>query len=152
MVRGVSITIFSCILTSIAVKHVFLDLDAVFSVGFIFVLVEAVNPRKSLGFNGIDRSHAILRYLVILGNHAASKRLAEIDQMCAYLSLSLQAGDQNLHQSGSKQTLEMGTSVDELMQPFSFTQEHTHLEPMQALTPAVESDSHSDLNALGRSE
>ncbi|KAH6685845.1 hypothetical protein F5X68DRAFT_241104 [Plectosphaerella plurivora] len=66
-------------------KNAFLDLDAVFSVGFIFVLVEAINRGKNLGKSGIEGSRSILKYLVGLGNRAAAKRLAEMDQMCAHL-------------------------------------------------------------------
>ncbi|GKT83823.1 fungal specific transcription factor domain-containing protein [Colletotrichum tofieldiae] len=65
----------------ILAKNAFLDLDATFSVGFVFVLVEAINPGKGLGFKGIDGSRAILRYLVTLGNRAAGNRLAELDQI-----------------------------------------------------------------------
>ncbi|KAL0936057.1 fungal specific transcription factor domain-containing protein [Colletotrichum truncatum] len=74
----------------ILAKNAFLDLDATFSVGYIFVLVEAINPGKSLGFKGIEGSRAILRYLVSLGNRAAANRLAELDQMCMHLALPVQ--------------------------------------------------------------
>jgi proline utilization trans-activator len=52
-------------------KHAFLDLDATFSVGFIFVLVEAIDPGKNMGLEGINGCRAILRYLADLGNRAA---------------------------------------------------------------------------------
>lgn len=71
----------------ILAKHAFLDLDATFTVGFIFVLVEAINPGKSLGYEGIEGSRAILVYQMQLGNRAAAKRLEELDQMCASLPL-----------------------------------------------------------------
>ncbi|KAH0426602.1 fungal specific transcription factor domain-containing protein [Colletotrichum camelliae] len=58
---------------AILAKNAFHDLDATFSVGYIFVLVEAINPGKNLGFKGIDGSRSILRYLVGLGNRAAAR-------------------------------------------------------------------------------
>ncbi|POR30990.1 Uncharacterized protein TPAR_08800, partial [Tolypocladium paradoxum] len=70
---------------SIIAKNAFLDLDAVFSVGFVFVLVDVIAPGRDLGAYGIEVSRYILSYLAQLGNRAASRRLAELDQMCAHL-------------------------------------------------------------------
>ncbi|KAF9869750.1 fungal specific transcription factor domain-containing protein [Colletotrichum karsti] len=95
----------------ILAKNAFLDLDATFSVGYIFVLVEAINPGKSLGFKGIDGSRAILRYLVGLGNRAAANRLAELDQMCVHLALPVQHGTGQTPQQ---------SLTDLLTKPFSF--------------------------------
>ncbi|OHW93436.1 fungal specific transcription factor domain-containing protein [Colletotrichum incanum] len=96
----------------ILAKNAFLDLDATFSVGFVFVLVEAINPGKSLGFKGIDGSRAILRYLVTLGNRAAGNRLAELDQMCTHLALPV-------NQSHGQTPQE--SFMDLLTQTFSFS-------------------------------
>ncbi|KAK1676112.1 hypothetical protein BDP55DRAFT_693760 [Colletotrichum godetiae] len=96
----------------ILAKNAFLDLDATFSVGFVFVLVEAINPGNILGHKGIDGSRAILRYLVALGNRPAASRLAELDQMCTHLALPVhQSGGQTPHPS----------FIDLLTQKFSFS-------------------------------
>ncbi|KAK6227416.1 fungal specific transcription factor domain-containing protein [Colletotrichum tabaci] len=101
----------------ILAKNAFLDLDAAFSVGFVFVLVEAVSPGKGLGFKGVEGSRAILRYLVGLGNRAAASRLAELDQMCAHLSLSVrQPTDHTPQEEASSSSF-----IDLLTQPFSFS-------------------------------
>lgn len=60
--------------------------------GFIFVLVEAINPGSGKGTSGIEGARDILKYLRSLGNYAAAKRLAEIDSMCSHLSLSWPGG------------------------------------------------------------
>lgn len=49
------------------------------------MLVEIIAPGRSLGACGISVSRGILTHLMDLGNHAASRRLAELDQMCAHL-------------------------------------------------------------------
>jgi proline utilization trans-activator len=90
-------------------KNTFLDLDAVFSAGFVFVLVEIIAPGRSLGACGIGVSRGILTHLMDLGNHAASRRLAELDQMCAHLGPY-----QALEQLGQS------TSTDTLSGVFSF--------------------------------
>ncbi|KAL2874406.1 hypothetical protein SGCOL_010386 [Colletotrichum sp. CLE4] len=96
----------------ILAKNAFLDLDATFSVGFVFVLVEAINPGNILGHKGIDGSRVILRYLVALGNRPAASRLAELDQMCTHLALPVhQSGGQTPHPS----------FIDLLTQKFSFS-------------------------------
>ncbi|KAH8672931.1 hypothetical protein BGZ61DRAFT_427508 [Ilyonectria robusta] len=71
--------------TELIAKNAFLDLDILFSVGFIFVLVEAIHPDTNLGLGGIEGSRHVLQYLVTVGNRAAAKRLAELDQMCIHL-------------------------------------------------------------------
>lgn len=93
-------------------KNAFLDLDATFSVGYVFVLVQAINPGKGLGHTGIDGSRAILRYLAMLGNRPAASRLAELDQMCLHLALPV-------HQSGIQAPQE--SFIDLMAQPFSFS-------------------------------
>lgn len=96
-----------------------MDLDATFSVGFIFVLVEAINPGKGLGFKGIEGSRAILRYLVTLGNRAAASRLAELDQMCTHLALPV-------HQASGQTPQE--SFMDLLTQTFSFSSGYGNLD------------------------
>lgn len=79
------LTVIANLLPLVAAKHAFLDLDAVFSAGFVFVLVEMIVPGRNLGACGIRVSRRILSHLVELGNRAASRRLTELDQMCAHL-------------------------------------------------------------------
>jgi proline utilization trans-activator len=69
-----------------------LDIDTIFSVGFIYVLVEVIYPTKISGTAGIEGVRVILQYLNALGNQGAKKRLAEIDHMRSYLSSQLQQG------------------------------------------------------------
>ncbi|KAL6922669.1 hypothetical protein FSST1_006695 [Fusarium sambucinum] len=92
----------------IIAKHAFLDLDCLFSTGFIFVLAVIVNSDKAQAYEGIESVRSILMYLANLGNRAATKRLAEIDQMCASLTLQTETPDMNVRQP------------EMLMQPFSF--------------------------------
>ncbi|CCF41839.1 hypothetical protein CH063_11995 [Colletotrichum higginsianum] len=107
----------------ILAKNAFLDLDAAFSVGFVFVLVEAVSPGKGLGFKGVEGSRAILRYLVGLGNRAAASRLAELDQMCAHLSLSVRQPTGQTPQEEASSSF-----MDLLTQPFSFSSGYGNVE------------------------
>ncbi|RGP62708.1 hypothetical protein FSPOR_9095 [Fusarium sporotrichioides] len=89
-------------------KHAFLDLDCLFSAGFIFVLAVIIDSDKAQAYEGIESVRSILSHLSTLGNRAATKRLDEIDQMCAGLAL---------------QTETPGVDVGQpevLMQPFSF--------------------------------
>ena len=104
-------------------KNAFLDLDAVFSAGFVFVLVEIIAPGRSLGACGISVSRGILTHLMDLGNHAASRRLAELDQMCAHLGPY-----QALEQQGSS------TSTDTLSGVFSFER---GFETQSQINPAI---------------
>lgn len=94
-------------MTNIA-KHAFLDLDCIFSAGFIFVLAVAVKSAKDQAYDGIHSARSLLQYLANLGNRAAAKRLAEIDQMCAHLDLPTETP-----------TMEDIQPLA-LMQPFSF--------------------------------
>ncbi|KAL6884748.1 hypothetical protein GGI43DRAFT_419296 [Trichoderma evansii] len=89
-------------------KHAFLDLDCIFSAGFIFVLAVAVNSARGQAYDGIDSARSLLKYLANLGNRAAAKRLVEIDQMCAHLALPMETPNME----------EIQPVV--LMQPFSF--------------------------------
>ncbi|KAI9168076.1 hypothetical protein HJFPF1_04220 [Paramyrothecium foliicola] len=89
-------------------KHAFLDLDCIFSAGFIFVLAVTINSGQGQAYEGIDSARSILMYLANLGNRAAAKRLAEINQMCASLALQTDTPDVNV------------TQPQTLMQPFSF--------------------------------
>ncbi|KAF5713655.1 transcription activator [Fusarium globosum] len=92
----------------IIAKHAFLDLDCLFSAGFIFVLAVIINSDKAQAYQGIERVRSILTHLSNLGNRAATKRLAEIDQMCTSLTLETETPDVEAAQPQM------------LMQPFSF--------------------------------
>ncbi|EXA35168.1 hypothetical protein FOVG_13930 [Fusarium oxysporum f. sp. pisi HDV247] len=92
----------------IIAKHAFLDLDCLFSTGFIFVLAVIINSDKAQAYQGIESVRSILKHLSNLGNRAATKRLAEIDQMCASLTLETETPDVEAAQPQM------------LMQPFSF--------------------------------
>ncbi|EXK38445.1 hypothetical protein FOMG_08837 [Fusarium oxysporum f. sp. melonis 26406] len=92
----------------IIAKHAFLDLDCLFSTGFIFVLAVIINSDKAQAYQGIESVRSILMHLSNLGNRAATKRLAEIDQMCASLTLETETPDVDAAQPQM------------LMQPFSF--------------------------------
>lgn len=100
-------------------KHAFLDLDAAFSVGFIFVLVEAINPTKGLGIDGIEGSRTVLGYQALQGNQAAAKRLEELDHMCASLSLPVQQHKPARMQTHSSPQLTLAPN-EVFTQPFSF--------------------------------
>lgn len=100
-------------------KHAFLDLDATFSVGFIFVLVEAIDLGKNLGLEGINGCRSILRYLADLGNRAAASRLAGLEQMCAHLKPV-----QNIVDPALQGTSATSTAIGTLTQPFSFATGH----------------------------
>lgn len=69
-------------------KNAFHDLDVLFSVGFVFILVEAINPDKNLGLYGVEESKRILQYLITVGNQAALKRYTELHQMSIHLQHS----------------------------------------------------------------
>lgn len=69
-------------------KNTFHDLDVLFSVGFNFILVEAINPDKNLGVYGVEESQRILQYLITAGNQAALKRYSELHQMSIHLEHS----------------------------------------------------------------
>lgn len=87
------------------------------------MLVEAVSPGKGLGFKGVEGSRAILRYLVGLGNRAAASRLAELDQMCAHLSLSVRQPTGQTPQEEASSSF-----MDLLTQPFSFSSGYGNVE------------------------
>ncbi|KAJ9661442.1 hypothetical protein H2201_006473 [Coniosporium apollinis] len=71
-------------------KFGFFDLDATFSVAFVFVLVESIYSSKGSDLFGIHGTLGIFHYLTQHGNRAASKRLADIEQMCDHLSIPLE--------------------------------------------------------------
>ncbi|KAH6957361.1 hypothetical protein DER45DRAFT_569686 [Fusarium avenaceum] len=79
----------------IIARHAFLDLDCLFSTGFIFALAVITNSDKVHAGEGIETVRGILMHLSNLGNQAATKRLTEIDQMCA--SLGLETETPNIH-------------------------------------------------------
>ncbi|CAJ0547369.1 Ff.00g041230.m01.CDS01 [Fusarium sp. VM40] len=93
----------------IIARHAFLDLDCLFSTGFTFALAVIINSDKVHAGEGIETVRGILMHLSNLGNQAATKRLTEIDQMCA--SLGLETETPNTH-IGEPQAL---------MQPFSLS-------------------------------
>ncbi|KAH7334191.1 hypothetical protein BKA66DRAFT_517567 [Pyrenochaeta sp. MPI-SDFR-AT-0127] len=97
-------------------KNAFLDLDATFSAGFIFVLVEAINPGNTLGHRGIDGARGILRYLVGLGNRVAATRLDELNRMCQHLELLLPPENTSPEQQRPPDR----SDFEVLSRPFSF--------------------------------
>ncbi|KPM39058.1 hypothetical protein AK830_g7493 [Neonectria ditissima] len=112
--------------TELIAKNAFLDLDILFSVGFVFVLVEAIYPDSNLGLSGIEDSRHILQYLVAVGNRAAAKRLGELDQMCIHLRPSQD-------QAHISQDLPYETTT----QPFSFDPSENTASAMPAtINPA----------------
>ena len=74
-------------LTEYLAKNTFLDLDSLFSVAFVFVLVKVIAPSSDVGVNGIEASRHILHYLSNFENQAATKRLTELNQMCTHLGI-----------------------------------------------------------------
>ena len=81
------------------------------------MLVEAIDPGKNLGLEGINGCRSILRYLTDLGNRAAANRLAELEQMCAHLAPTQSAED-------TTATSNTPTAIGTLTQPFSFATVH----------------------------
>ncbi|KAF4966457.1 hypothetical protein FSARC_5863 [Fusarium sarcochroum] len=114
----------------IIAKHAFLDLDCLFSTGFIFVLAVIINSDKAQAYEGIESVRSILMHLSNLGNRAATKRLAEIDQMCTSLTLETETPDVDVVQPQM------------LMQPFSFNPATHHVSgvvPVPLGEPQVQS-------------
>ena len=72
----------------------FFDLDAALSSAFVFVLVETIHPDASRGCGnrGIGDASNVLKYLTSRGNRAAAKRLADIEQICDQLGISISDG------------------------------------------------------------
>lgn len=76
-------------------KFGFFDLDAIFSTAFVFVLAEvAVRPQETNRSDGVGRQRirgaaSMMEYLSSCGNRVATKRLADIRQMCSYLDLDV---------------------------------------------------------------
>ncbi|KAL2203566.1 hypothetical protein CC79DRAFT_1371616 [Sarocladium strictum] len=98
------------LLLGLSAKHAFLDLDCLFSAGFVYVLAVVINPAQSAAYDGISSARSILRYLSNLGNRAAAKRLAELDQMWAHLAVPNETPSSDL------------MDPELLMQTFSFGQ------------------------------
>lgn len=131
-------------------KHAFLDLDAAFSVGFIFVLVEAINPTKGLGTDGIEGSLTILSYQALQGNRAASKRLEELNHMCASLSLPVQQHGPARTQTQASPQLTIAPN-EVLSQPFSFDSGYNAINPMDySMTRDISSEVPQPAQARGQ--
>ncbi|KAK1625535.1 hypothetical protein BDP81DRAFT_328235 [Colletotrichum phormii] len=127
----------------ILAKNASLDLDATFSVGYVFVLVEAIDPGNLLGHKGIDGSRAILRYLVALGNRTAASRLAELDQMCTHLALPVhQSGGQTPHQS----------FIDLLTQKFSYSSGYGNVDVAPEGPSAIDGPATPSAQGLSRTQ
>lgn len=104
-------------------KHAFLDLDCLFSTGFIFVLAVMVNSDKGKAYEGIESVRSILLHLSNLGNRAAAKRLTEIDMMCSSLALETELPDIDAGQP------------EMLLQPFSLDLESHPVPGELAMAP-----------------
>ncbi|KAK1722606.1 uncharacterized protein BDZ83DRAFT_582762 [Colletotrichum acutatum] len=128
--------------SKILAKNAFLDLDATFSVGYVFVLVQAINPGKGLGHQGIDGSRAILRYLAALGNRPAARRLAELDQMCSHLALPV-------YQSGIQAPEE--SFMDLMAQPFSFSTSYRNSDAAPEGPSTSEGSARANIQGLSSS-
>ena len=74
----------------------------------------AINSAQGPAYDGIGSARSILRYLANLGNRAASRRLAELDQMCAHLSVQTETPNQEV------------IRPELLMQSFSFGRTSSH--------------------------
>ncbi|SCN68650.1 related to positive activator of transcription [Fusarium fujikuroi] len=120
----------------IIAKHAFLDLDCLFSTGFIFVLAVIINSDKAQAYQGIESVRSILTHLSNLGNRAATKRLAEIDQMCTSLTLETETPDVEAAQPQM------------LMQPFSF--QASGAAPIASSEP--QDQDLTSVNALGEQD
>ena len=103
-----------CLTSRVSAKHAFLDLDCIFSAGFVYVLAVAINSAQGPAYDGIGTARSILRYLTNLGNRAAAKRLAELDQMWAHLAGTAATPDSDL------------IAPEVLMQTFTFERRPEH--------------------------
>jgi proline utilization trans-activator len=74
---------------SSAAKFGFFDLDALFSAAFVFVLAEKISPRTPTDPCGIRDAASLMGWLSASGNKAATKRLADIHQMCSHLGIAV---------------------------------------------------------------
>lgn len=70
-------------------KFGFFDLDALFSAAFVFVLTEKITPRQPTDPSGIRSAVSLMDWLSTCGNKVATKRLADIYQMCSHLNIIL---------------------------------------------------------------
>ncbi|KAL4933735.1 fungal specific transcription factor domain-containing protein [Aspergillus undulatus] len=77
----------------------FFNLDAIFSVAFVFVLSSTIYPDKESCWRDINSTLELLDYLSSHGNKASHNRRADIVQRCDYLGISGQrtraAGQEN---------------------------------------------------------
>lgn len=100
------------------------------------MLVEAIDPGKNLGLEGINGCRSILRYLVDLGNRAAASRLTELDQMCAHL-----APVQPVAELASQAMSATPNAIGSLTQPFSFTNGHRPSGARHPTSPSEQTQS-----------
>lgn len=70
-----------------------------------------IAPSRGLGACGLQVSRGLLSHLAGLGNRAASKRLAELNQMCAHLGETLQ-GNQGYNDSSQSSLLSQKFSFE----------------------------------------
>ncbi|KAF9891058.1 hypothetical protein FE257_004993 [Aspergillus nanangensis] len=77
----------------------FFDLDAIFSVAFVFVLCESIypHPHGDSCLQSIEETLGLLQYLVSRGNRAASNRKLDIIQMCEHLGITIDQGPLSQH-------------------------------------------------------
>ncbi|KAL3460977.1 hypothetical protein BJX64DRAFT_278118 [Aspergillus heterothallicus] len=66
----------------------FFDLDAIFSVAFVFVLARTIYPGKGSYNRDINLTLDLLNHLSLHGNKAAHNRRADILQMCDQIGIS----------------------------------------------------------------
>ncbi|KAL4874438.1 hypothetical protein BJY04DRAFT_225929 [Aspergillus karnatakaensis] len=73
----------------------FFDLDAIFSVAFVFVLAGTIHPGKESCWRDINLTLHLLDHLSSHGNKAAYNRRVDILQMCEHLGISREQNDNN---------------------------------------------------------
>lgn len=118
-------------------------MDALFSTGFIFVLVESICPGRVHGRLGVQYTCDILQYLVDLGNQAAARRLKVIKQACKLLSLHLRQHQSELGETTNPHSIQEPSST-ELNTPFTFFEQIT--QPHQTYYANHGRQTTSDIN------
>ena len=103
-------------------KHAFLDLDTIYSIAFIFILLQAISPSHRIAAVGIARSSSILAHLAHFGNEAASNRLREIEQISSGLLHPRSGSD------GTRPRADVGQDSAILDQSFRFLQPSQDLQ------------------------